>query len=70
MTHGRKMLLSYEYVFKSSVKLLRIVRSQIWIVIDYFAIVINIDIDIHNVIVINIYIVIDIVIDIVIAIVF
>ena len=45
-------------------------RSQIWIVIDYFAIVINIDIDIHNVIVINIYIVIDIVIDIVIAIVF
>lgn len=47
-------------------------RSQIWIVIDYFALVINIDIDIHNVIVINIYIVIviDIVIDIVIAIVF
>ena len=60
MTHGRKMLLSYEYVFKSSVKLLRIVRSQIWIVIDYFAIVIVIDIVIVIVIVIAIVIDIDI----------
>ena len=60
MTHGRKMLFSFEYFFKSAVKLLRIVRSQIWIVIDYFAIVIVIDI----VIVIVIAIVIDIDIDI------
>ena len=65
MTHGRKMLLSYEYVFKSSVKLLRIVRSQIWIVIDYFAIVIVIDI--FFAIAIAIDTVIDIAIDIVIV---